>query len=135
SGHMFFQDAQIDFDDGMYAGARLLRALGTDPRPISERFKDVHRYYNTPEGRLHVEESRKFAIISGLIERFKDQYQVTTLDGARVEFADGWFLVRASNTEPSLTTRFEAETPERLAEIQGILREALAAFPEVEIDF
>ena len=58
-----------------------------------------------------------------------------SLDGARVEFPDGWFLVRASNTEPSLTTRFEAATPERLAEIQGILREALRQFPEIKINF
>ena len=58
-----------------------------------------------------------------------------TIDGARVEFPDGWFLVRASNTEPSLTTRFEAETPERLEEIKAILRDALRQFPEVSGEF
>jgi phosphomannomutase len=135
SGHMFFDDPQLDFDDGMYAGARLLRALGGDDRPISERFKDVHKYYNTPEGRMDVAETRKFEVIKGLVEKFQQQYQVVTIDGARVEFPDGWFLVRASNTEPSLTTRFEAETPERLEEIKGILRDALQAYPDVHANF
>ncbi|MGI8587448.1 MAG: phosphomannomutase/phosphoglucomutase [Chloroflexia bacterium] len=131
SGHMFFDDPRLDFDDGMYAGARLLRALGGDDRPISERFKDVHKYFNTPEGRLDVDEAHKFGVIQKLTEEFQQKYKVVTLDGARVEFPDGWFLVRASNTEPALTTRFEAETPERLQEIEGILRDALTAFPEV----
>ncbi len=135
SGHMFFDDPRLDFDDGMYAGARLLRALGGDARPISERFADVKKYYNTPEGRIDVAEVHKFRIISTLVEQFQRDYQVTTLDGARVEFPDGWFLIRASNTEPSLTTRFEAETPERLIAIQGILRDALAQFPEVQVNF
>ena len=67
--------------------------------------------------------------------QFSRDYKVITLDGVRVEFPDGWFLVRASNTEPSLTTRFEAETPERLEEIKAILREALGQFPEVAINF
>jgi len=135
SGHMFFDDPRLDFDDGMYAGARLLRALGGDDRPISARFAEVRHYYNTPEGRLDVADAHKFGIIQRLIAQFQQHYQVVTLDGARVEFPDGWFLIRASNTEPSLTTRFEAETPERLVEIQGILRTALQAFPEVTVNF
>jgi phosphomannomutase len=135
SGHMFFDDPRLDFDDGTYAGARMLRALASDPRPISERFQDVPKYYNTPEGRIDVDEAHKFRIIKALVEQFQKEYKVTTLDGARVEFPDGWFLIRASNTEPSLTTRFEAKSPERLDAIKGILREALQAFPEVRVNF
>jgi phosphomannomutase len=136
SGHMFFDDPMINFDDGTYAGARLIQALGADPRPISERFADVPHYYNTPEGRIDLDESVKFEVIRRLKEQFTEQgYQVVAIDGARVEFPDGWFLIRASNTEPSLTTRFEAETPERLEEIKTILREALRQFPEVPINF
>ena len=96
----------------------------------------MHHYYNTPEGRIDVGETVKFQVIEKLRAQFAAQgYNVVTLDGARVEFPDGWFLVRASNTEPSLTTRFEAETPERLEEIKSILREALGQFPEVAINF
>ena len=135
SGHMFFADPQINFDDGTYAGARLIQALAADPRPISDRFADVPHYYNTPEGRLDCPESAKFGVMQKLVAQFQQQYQVTTLDGARVEFPDGWFLVRASNTEPSLTTRFEATTPERLEAITALLRNALRQFPEIAINF
>jgi phosphomannomutase len=135
SGHMFFNDPQISFDDGTYAGARLIEALAADPRPISARFADVHHYFNTPEGRMDVDEAVKFAVIRKLQEQFAQKYKVVTLDGARVEFPDGWFLIRASNTEPSLTTRFEAETLERLEEIQAVLRDALKQFPEVKVNF
>ena len=135
SGHMFFDDDRLNFDDGTYAGARLIEALAADPRPISERFADVPHYYNTPEGRIDVAESVKFRIIDTLREQFARQYDLVTLDGVRVEFPDGWFLVRASNTEPSLTTRFEADTPERLEELKTILRDALLQFPHVEANF
>ena len=119
SGHMFFDDPRINFDDGIYAGARLIEALAADARPISERFADVPHYYNTPEGRIDVDESVKFGIIKPCASSSPPQYEVVTLDGARVEFPDGWFLVRASNTEPSLTTRFEAETPGAPGRDQG----------------
>lgn len=135
SGHMFFDDPRLNFDDGTYAGARLIEALAADPRPISERFADVHHYYNTPEGRIDVDESTKVGLIDTLRAQFSRDYKVVTLDGVRVEFPDGWFLVRASNTEPSLTTRFEAETPERLEELKTILRDALKQFPAVKANF
>jgi phosphomannomutase len=82
-----------------------------------------------------VDESVKFRIIDTLREQFDRQYDIVTLDGVRVEFPDGWFLVRASNTEPSLTTRFEAETPDRLEELKTILRDALQQFPHVATNF
>lgn len=135
SGHMFFDDPRLNFDDGTYAGARLIEALAAEPSAISERFADVPHYYNTPEGRIDVAESAKFGIIDTLREQFAHQYDIVTLDGVRVEFPDGWFLVRASNTEPALTTRFEAQTPERLDEIMTILRDALKQFPGVEANF
>src|SRR5205085_9855426 len=73
SGHMFFNDPQITFDDGTYAGARLIEALASDPRPISARFADVHQYFNTPEGRMGVDESVKFEVIRKLQEQFAAQ--------------------------------------------------------------
>jgi phosphomannomutase len=126
SGHIFFNDPLIDFDDGIYAGARLLEALGDSDLPISERFRDVPKYFNTPEGRIDVDESKKFALIDNLRSRFEKQYQVITIDGARVVFPTGWALVRASNTEPAITYRFEStKSPEDLERIKGIFRDAL----------
>ncbi|HEX8230280.1 MAG TPA: phosphomannomutase/phosphoglucomutase [Chloroflexia bacterium] len=127
SGHMFFDDPVIDFDDGIYAGAKLLEALGDGPAPISDRFADVPKYFNTSEGRMDVGEEVKFGVIDKLRERFSGEYTVITTDGVRVVFPTGWALVRASNTEPSITYRFEStESAEDLERIMGIVREALA---------
>ncbi|HVF99243.1 MAG TPA: phosphomannomutase/phosphoglucomutase, partial [Chloroflexia bacterium] len=127
SGHMFFDDPIIDFDDGIYAGARLLEALGDGPAPISDRFADVPKYFNTSEGRIDVGEEVKFGIIDKLRERFSGEYTVITTDGVRVVFPTGWALVRASNTEPSITYRFEStKSAEDLERIMGIVRDALA---------
>jgi phosphomannomutase len=126
SGHIFFDDPIIDFDDGIYAGARLLEALGDGPAPISQRFGDVPRYFNTTEGRMDVGEEVKFELIKRLRERFEREYPVITTDGARVVFPTGWALVRASNTEPSITYRFEStESQEDLERIIVVVRQAL----------
>ena len=128
SGHIFFDDPLIDFDDGIYAGAKLLEALGDSDAPISERFNDVPRYFNIPEGRADVDESKKFALIERLKERFSKEYEVITTDGVRVVFPTGWALVRASNTEPAITYRFEStKSREDLDQIKSIMREALQA--------
>ncbi|MBF6613487.1 MAG: phosphomannomutase/phosphoglucomutase [Chloroflexi bacterium] len=135
SGHMFFNDPLIDFDDGIYAGARLLEAIGDSDSPISARFDDVPKYFNTPEGRIDVDESKKFGIIDRLKAKFEKEYKVITLDGARVVFPTGWALVRASNTEPAITYRFEStRSQEDLDRIKVIMRDALAA-EGVKADF
>ena len=127
SGHIFFNDPIIDFDDGIYAGAKLLEALGDSDAPISERFRDVPDYFNTSEGRADVDESKKFALIDRLRERFSREYEVITTDGVRIVFPTGWALVRASNTEPAITYRFEStKSEEDLERIKGIVKEALA---------
>ena len=127
SGHIFFDDPIIDFDDGIYAGARLLEALADGPAPISERFNDVPRYFNTSEGRMDVGEEVKFGLIDRLRERFEREYPVITTDGVRVVFPTGWALVRASNTEPAITYRFEStQSQEDLQRIIAIVRQALA---------
>ena len=135
SGHIFFDDPIMDFDDGIYAGAKLLEALGDSDAPISERFKGVPNYFNTSEGRAHVDESKKFALIDRLRERFSEKYKVIAIDGARIVFPTGWALVRASNTEPAITYRFEStQSEEDLERIKGIMREALQD-EGVEVDF
>ena len=127
SGHMFFDDPIMDFDDGIYAGAKLLEALSGNDTPVSGRFDDVPRYFNTSEGRVDVDESKKFGLIDRLRERFSEEFEVITTDGARIVFPTGWALVRASNTEPAITHRFEStESAKDLERIKGIVRDALA---------
>jgi phosphomannomutase len=126
SGHMFFNDRIVDFDDGIYAGARLLEALGDNPSPISERFRDVPKYFNTPEGRTEVGEEKKFGLIDKLKQRFGKEYKLIEIDGVRIIFPTGWALVRASNTEPAITYRFEStKSEEDLQRIIGIVADAL----------
>ena len=127
SGHMFFNDPLLDFDDGIYAGAKLLEALGDSDAPISDRFSDVPKYFNTPEGRLDLDESMKFAIIDKLKAKFEKDYKLITLDGIRIIFPTGWALVRASNTEPAITYRFEfTQSQADLEQIMSIVRDALS---------
>ncbi len=126
SGHMFFDDPIIDFDDGVYAGAKLLEAISDGDKPISERFGDVPHYFNTTEGRTDVGEEIKFKLIDSLRARFEKEYNVITTDGVRVVFPTGWALVRASNTEPAITYRFEStKSQEDLDHIKAIVQEAL----------
>ena len=126
SGHMFFDDPVIDFDDGIYAGAKLLEALGDGQENITERLASVPKYWNTTEGRIDVGEERKFAIIDHLRERFSKEYEVITIDGVRVVFPTGWALVRASNTEPALTYRFEStQSAADLERITALMRRAM----------
>ncbi|MEO8285332.1 MAG: phosphomannomutase/phosphoglucomutase [Chloroflexota bacterium] len=126
SGHIFFDDPVIDFDDGIYAGAKLLEALGDSDTPISERFGDVPHYFNTTEGRTDVGDEMKFKLIDNLRSRFEKDFEVITIDGVRVVFPTGWALVRASNTEPAITYRFEStKSLEDLQLIKGIVQTAL----------
>jgi phosphomannomutase len=126
SGHMFFDDPIIDFDDGVYAGAKLLEAISDVDKPISERFGDVPHYFNTPEGRADVGEEIKFKLIDNLRARFEKEYKVITIDGVRVIFPTGWALVRTSNTEPAITYRFEStKSQEDLEHIIAVVQQAL----------
>ncbi len=122
SGHMFFADRYYGFDDAMYAAARLTEIMGKDPqRPLSTYLNDWPRTYNTPEIRVECPDEIKFQVVEKAVQYFKEQsgnFQVIDVDGARINFQDGWGLVRASNTQAVLVMRFEAETQERLGEIR-----------------
>lgn len=135
SGHIFFDDPLINFDDGIYAGARMLAFLSHSNPGVRELMRDVPQYYHTPEGRMDSADSRKFEIIKELKAYFSSKYEVIDIDGVRITWPDGWALVRASNTEPSLTTRFEAKTEARLQEIMAIVRDKLKEYPEVHVNF
>ncbi len=131
SGHIFFNDPLISFDDGLYGGARMLSFISANEHDVRDQLSDVPKYYNTIEGRLEVDDKRKFQIIAELSAYFKSKYEVIDLDGVRIVFPDGWALIRASNTEPSLTTRFEGKTAAKLAEYQAIVFDKLKEYPEV----
>ena len=125
SGHMFFSEGFFGFDDALFAAGRLLRYVASTGRTFGELVDSIPTYFSTPETRLECPEDRKFEIVDEMRREFSARYRVIDIDGARVEFGDGWGLVRASNTQPVLVVRFEARTPARLEEIRRIFMEPL----------
>ena len=120
SGHIFFAHRWFGFDDGIYSSGRLLELVSRTDRPVSTLLADVPRTFSTPEIRYDCPEEMKFELVRRAQEWFAARHEAVTVDGVRVIFPDGWGLVRASNTQPLLVLRFEARTPERLAEIQSL---------------
>ena len=118
SGHMFFSEGYFGFDDALFAAGRLLRYVASTGKTLAQLVDSIPSYYSTPELRLACPEERKFAVVEELRREFAGRYDVIDIDGVRVEFGDGWGLVRASNTQPVLVVRFEARTPQRLEEIR-----------------
>jgi phosphomannomutase/phosphoglucomutase len=135
SGHMFFADEFPGYDDALYAAGRLLRILAAEKRPLSAMVDELpqSRYVSTPELRLDCTDERKFAIVDAVREHFAARHEVIDIDGARVQFGDGWALIRASNTQPVLVVRFEATSQERLQAIAREVYDVLAKFPEVKV--
>jgi phosphomannomutase / phosphoglucomutase len=119
SGHMFFADGYYGYDDALYGAARLLRIVADSGRTVRELLSDVPEFVSTPEIRVDCGDDVKFAIVERAVSYFRSRYDVIDVDGVRVLFGDGWGLIRASNTQPILVTRFEARSEERLAQIQG----------------
>ena len=137
SGHIFFKERWYGFDDGLYTAARLLELLAHDPRPTREVFAALPNTVNTPELNLKFAEGEHFAVIKELVARasFPDA-KVTTIDGLRADFPDGFGLVRASNTTPVLVFRFEGDSREALERIQKRFRELVRSVrPEVALPF
>ncbi len=137
SGHIFFKEDWFGFDDGIYAGARFLEILARQEKTATQLFADFPVGVNTPELKVYLPEAEKQGFVKRLVDEaeFADA-NIITIDGLRVEFSDGWLLVRASNTVPCLTVRFEANSAERLAQLQAQLRgQMLALNPELELPF
>jgi phosphomannomutase/phosphoglucomutase len=137
SGHIFFKDRWYGFDDGLYAGARMLELLTrvADPSALLNALPFAP---STPELHLHLNEGENFALIDKLrtSAEFPGAERIVDIDGLRVEYADGFGLARSSNTTPVVVLRFEAETPEALARIQGDFRRViLAAKPDAQLPF
>lgn len=119
SGHIFFNDRDYALGSGIYAGLRLLEILSKTDQSLSEMLKDVSHYYSTPEIKIPTTNERKFEVVKKVLEYVKEKgYEYSDIDGVRVTFENGWGLVRASNTGPNLTLRFEATTEEYLEELK-----------------
>ena len=120
SGHVFFRDRFGGYDDGIYAGLRLIEILTNNGKTVSEMLEGINKYYSTPEIKIHTEDNIKFNIVNKVKEYCKNKnYNILDIDGVKVFFDDGSALVRASNTGPNITARFEAKSESRLEEIKN----------------
>lgn len=120
SGHMFFNDRYYGFDDAIYSSFRLLEILGREGRGLGAILSDLPQTQFTPEIRLDCPDDVKFAVVKKAADYFRAHYETIDIDGARVNFPGGWGLVRASNTQPALVMRFEADNAKTLAEIREL---------------
>jgi len=119
SGHVFFADRYYGFDDAIYASLRLLEIIAESGQSLDQLLADVPATHSTPELRVDTPDEVKFGVVQRVLKHYRATHDVLDVDGARVNFPGGWGLVRASNTQPALVLRFEAESPERLAEIRS----------------
>ena len=125
SGHMFFADRYYGFDDAIYAACRLLEIVSSSNRSLSDLLSDIPQTFSTPEIRIPCPDEKKFDVVEKAKRYFKSRYDTIDIDGVRVEFSDGWGLVRASNTQPVLVLRFEASSEHRLQEIRALIENKL----------
>ncbi len=122
SGHIFFKHRWYGFDCAVYVTTRLLEIVASSRKPLSAHFSGFPKMYATEEIRIETTDKKKYSIVKKATKYFQSEgYNVNTIDGARIEFADGWGLLRVSNTSPMLVMRAEAETPKRLKEIKKML--------------
>ena len=128
SGHIFFADKWYGFDDALYCAVRLIGLVSKLNQPLSELRDRLPPVVNTPETRFQVSEERKFQVIQEVKARLKDEgADVNDIDGVRVKTADGWWLLRASNTQDVLVARAESGTPEGLERLKGMVVTQLEA--------
>ena len=136
SGHIFFNDEWYGFDDGHYSAFRLIEIIKNSESSIGAIFDELPKAYSTPEININIDEDKKFKIVEDFVSQSEfGEGEKITIDGLRVNFDDGWGLLRASNTTPKLVLRFEANSPERLNEIRNIFLNQLKIIDEtIEID-
>jgi len=121
SGHIFFADKFFGYDDALYAALRLLEIISTTGKKVSELLEGIPHTVSTPEIRLDCPEEIKFQLVERVKNELSEKYQVIDIDGVRIEFPYGWGLIRASNTQPALVLRFEAQDEEKLQDIKSII--------------
>jgi len=134
SGHFFFRENYFGFDDAIYAGAKMIEIVSKYRAPLSRTLKTLPRYVSTPEIRVECPDEAKFEIVAEVTRAFQAQgYDVATIDGARINFKEGWGLVRASNTQPALILRFEAKTKKELDKIRELILSEVRKHPEAKV--
>lgn len=121
SGHIFYAERWYGFDDAIYVTARLLEILSHSDKPLSVLLADVPKTFVTPELRLDCDDQTKFDVVAQATAHYGARHPVVTIDGARIDFGDGWGLIRASNTQPVIVLRAEAESEAALARIRAEL--------------
>jgi len=135
SGHMFFADNYLGYDDAIFASLRLLEILSQTDKKFSDLVDEIPYYYSTPEIRVDCSEDKKFALVEELQNYFKGKYKTIDIDGVRIVLPYGWGLIRASNTQPILVLRFEAKSKEKLEEIKNIVKDKLKDYPHISRDW
>ncbi|HET9484165.1 MAG TPA: phosphomannomutase/phosphoglucomutase, partial [Xanthomonadales bacterium] len=137
SGHFFFRERWYGFDDGIYAAARLCEILGGSDRTPDELFADLPKGVSTPELKIAMEEGKHYAFVAKFREKASfPGARITTIDGVRADYPDGWGLVRCSNTTPNLVLRFDADNLPALNRIQDAFRAQLLALdPGLKLPF
>lgn len=131
SGHMFFQDKWPGYDDGIYAALRLLEILSNTNTKLSVLHDRAVRYYNTRELKITVKENQKDVIIENVIDyALNHKYRISTMDGVKIVFKDGFALIRPSNTGPNITMRYEGKTKRRLEQIKKEFNNLLVSIVE-----
>ena len=133
SGHMFFADRYYGYDDALYAACRLIEIVADSGQPLSAQLAGLPRVVSTPEIRVDCADEIKFDVVAKVAEHFRKTREIIDVDGARVIFPHGWGLVRASNTQPVLVLRFEAENEQLLAEYRHEVEAALGQYIRVQV--
>ncbi len=135
SGHIFFADDYFGYDDAIYVAARLVQLVSKSGKKLSELSAEIPKYYSTPEMRMACESDvEKFRIAKEAAEYFIAKHDCSTVDGVRIKFGDGWGLVRASNTQPVIVCRFEANSQERMEEIKELVLSKLQTIGKIELE-
>ena len=134
SGHIFFADDYYGYDDAIYVGARLIQLLSRTEKKLSELKSEIPVYHSTPEIRLEAEsDEEKFKISKLAVEYFTKHNNCITVDGVRIIYENGWGLVRASNTQPVIVCRFEANTIDNMNQIRKMVLDKLQEFGNLQI--
>lgn len=128
SGHMFFKERYFGYDDAIYASLRLVEIIANAGQPLSRLLADLPPSISTPEIRIDCPDEKKFIIAERAAEYFRRHYDVIEIDGVRVRFPGGWGLVRASNTQPALVLRFEAQSEPQLQEYRALVEQKIREF-------